>query len=100
MATQLFRNQQRAARVRLGAPLSDIYNMTIPKLVTTEFCGPCKMVKSKLHEMHAQYELVDLLENRELSTRYGIRKVPALVLEDEKRVLFGSDEIIKYFSDL
>lgn len=60
----------------------------VPVLVDfwAAWCGPCKAIAPILDEMAQEYDgkarivKVDVDENRELATQYGIRSIPALMV--------------------
>ncbi len=51
-----------------------------------EWCGPCKMIAPLLDELAAEYTgkikigKVNIDEQQELATKYGIRSIPTLLL--------------------
>ena len=56
---------------------------------SAEWCGPCKMLSSTIEKYYkgdTVIEEVDIDENRELATEYGIRGVPTLILLDDNGV--------------
>lgn len=56
---------------------------------TASWCQPCKMLAKTLENMTTDYpiDVVDIDENQELATQYGIRGVPTLVmLENDAEV--------------
>ena len=66
----------------------DVLKSTIPVLVdfTATWCGPCRMIAPIIEEMATEYAgravigKVDVDENPEISTNYGIRSVPTLMI--------------------
>ncbi len=66
---------------------SEVENATVPVLVDfwSEHCGPCKMLAPVLDEVAAQLgerakiTKVDVMANRELAVKYGVRAVPTLL---------------------
>jgi len=53
------------------------------------WCGPCRTLGPIMESLSGQinYEKIDVDNNQDLSIKYGIRNIPALVLVDEQ----GSD---------
>lgn len=51
-------------------------------LFTTKTCINCNMVKSFLAQSNISYDLIQAEENSELVEKYGIRSVPAMVVEN------------------
>lgn len=53
------------------------------------WCGPCRMQKPILEELEKQYgdrvefKVIDVDENQELASQYGIHAVPTLVIEKD-----------------
>ncbi|MFY1113026.1 MAG: thioredoxin [Methanosarcinaceae archaeon] len=53
------------------------------------WCGPCRMQKPILEELEKQYadkvefKVIDVDENQELATKYGIHAVPTLIIEKD-----------------
>lgn len=47
-------------------------------------CGPCKVMDSNLKEANVSYENINILENDELVSEYGIRAVPTIIKVDDK----------------
>ena len=55
---------------------------------TASWCGPCKSLAANLEWLQSEYPLpniekVDIDENPELATQYGVRGVPTLVMLDD-----------------
>jgi thioredoxin 1 len=57
-----------------------------------EWCGPCKMIAPLLDELADEYEgkvkigKVNIDEQQELATQYGIRAIPTLLLINKGQV--------------
>ena len=51
---------------------------------TATRCQPCKMLAKTIEDVETQIpiEVIDIYENQELATQYGIRGVPTLVMID------------------
>jgi glutaredoxin len=66
-------------------------------LATSEFCGPCKILKTQLDQMGAIYESKDL--SRDAASYFlenNIKSVPTLICPDGTH-LRTSAEILNYF---
>jgi thioredoxin 1 len=67
---------------------SDVLKSEAPVLVDywAEWCGPCKMIAPILDEVSRDYAdklevaKVNVDENQEIATKYGIRGIPTLML--------------------
>lgn len=53
------------------------------------WCGPCRMQKPILEELEKDYadrvefKIIDVDENQELASKYGIHAVPTLIIEKD-----------------
>ena len=67
---------------------SDVLKADVPVLVDywAEWCGPCKMIAPILDEVSRDYvdklnvAKVNVDENQEIASKYGIRGIPTLML--------------------
>jgi thioredoxin 1 len=67
---------------------SDVLNSNIPVLVDywAEWCGPCRMIAPILEELSGDYSgklkiaKLNIDENREITSKYGIRGIPTLMI--------------------
>ncbi len=67
---------------------SDVLKADAPVLVDywAEWCGPCKMIAPILEEVSRDYSdklhiaKVNVDENQEIASKYGIRGIPTLML--------------------
>tara|TARA_B100001248_G_C27179448_1_gene361682 strand:- start:367 stop:612 length:246 start_codon:yes stop_codon:yes gene_type:complete len=64
--------------------------MKTAKYFSASWCGPCKMFKPVVQELIDEghpIEMIDIDENQELALKYSIMSIPALVFEDEGKVV-------------
>ena len=64
------------------------------KIVTTQYCGPCKALKATLKEKNIEVEFVDADEDRDYVLENNVKSVPTLVT-DEGELISGVDEIVE-----
>ena len=78
---------------------NDVLKSSTPVLVDfwAEWCGPCKALAPKLDEIAKEYgdkltvAKVDIDQNKETPTKYGVRGVPTLALFKDGEVI---DQIV------
>ena len=78
---------------------NDVLKSSTPVLVDfwAEWCGPCKALAPKLDEIAKEYgdklrvAKVDIDQNKETPTNFGVRGVPTLVLFKDGQVI---DQIV------
>lgn len=67
-------------------------------LITTSWCGPCKIIKDFLAKNPKDIALVDADENQQYCRENNVRTVPTLIADDKH--LTGAKDIIDYLSTL
>jgi len=71
-------------------------------LASANFCGPCKVLKTKLDANNIVVEIKQMEDNSEFFKLHNIKAVPQLLVfeKDELRdVIRGSEEIFKRLKD-
>ena len=59
--------------------------MRTAKYFTATWCGPCKSFKPVMNEVAGEgysIQFVDVDQNQELASKYGVRSVPTTVIEE------------------
>jgi thioredoxin 1 len=74
---------------------------------TASWCGPCKMLKPILQQLHDQglivWENHDIDENKQLAQDMGIKSVPTLLFYDGDRIAFTAsgfmprEKVLKFY---
>ena len=64
------------------------------KIVTAEWCGPCKLLKREIAEAKIEVEYIDADQNMELCKKLGIKSIPTLITE-KGDIVTSYPEIIK-----
>ncbi len=75
-----------------------------------DWCGPCKMLATQLEQLEdnrydAQIVKINVDENQELSRKYGIMSIPALMLFKDGKLIDNKvgyttkDEIIEWINN-
>lgn len=93
---------------------SEVEQSEVPVLVDfwSEHCGPCKMLSPVLDEVAAQLGTrakiakVDVMANRELAMKFGVRAVPTLLflkggeVKETKVGMMSKDAIVEKLNAL
>ena len=59
--------------------------MKTAKYFTATWCGPCKAFKPVMNEVAGEgysIQFVDVDQNKELASKYGVQSVPTTVIEE------------------
>jgi len=64
------------------------------KIVTAEWCGPCKMLKGEIKNANIEVEYIDADDNMDFCNKLGITSIPTLITS-EKEIIIGYPEILK-----
>ena len=59
--------------------------MKTAKYFTATWCGPCKAFKPVMTEIKNEgysIQMIDVDENKDLSSKYGVRSIPTTVIEE------------------
>ena len=59
--------------------------MKTAKYFTATWCGPCKAFKPIMYEIANEgysIQVIDVDQNQELASKYGVRSIPATVIEE------------------
>jgi thioredoxin 1 len=60
-----------------------------------EWCGPCRMIAPAIEELSKEFEgratvgKVDIEEQNELATRYGIRSIPTILFFKDGKLVYN-----------
>ncbi len=72
-----------------------------PMLFTTKTCPNCKTAKALLDRAGITYQVIDAEENPDLTTAYGVKQAPTLVLPgDPAQLVAGAGPIRRYLSEV
>ncbi|MER0467837.1 glutaredoxin domain-containing protein [Bacillus cabrialesii subsp. cabrialesii] len=69
-------------------------------------CNPCKMVSNYLEQANIQFETVDVTQEPEVASRFGVMGVPVTILlsdlgvEVKRSIGFKPDELDALINDL
>lgn len=66
-------------------------------LASSEFCGPCKMIKKYLAENSISVAVINMEDDQKFFMENGIKTVPVLLSSDGARYA-GVDAILGHFS--
>jgi thioredoxin 1 len=81
---------------------SDIINGDTPVLVdfTAEWCGPCKMMKPVLQQLHEEIGddvriiKVDIDQSPAASAHYNVNSVPTLILFQKGKIMWRQSGVL------
>jgi len=64
------------------------------KIVTAEWCGPCKLLKKEIAEAKIEVEYIDADQNMKFCNKNNIRSIPSLITKDGN-IITSYPEILK-----
>ena len=73
---------------------------------SAEWCGPCKTLAPRMERLSNQinYRKIDVDQNQELSSEFGVRNIPTLILiQDEEAInrlvgLQSEQDILNFYN--
>ena len=57
------------------------------KIITAEWCGPCKLLKKEIAEAKIEVEYINADKNMEFCNKNNIKSIPTLITENGNRLL-------------
>lgn len=64
------------------------------KIVTAEWCGPCKALKAEIKNAKVEVEYIDADDNMDFCNKLGIKSIPTLITS-EKEIITSYPEILE-----
>ena len=68
--------------------------MSKPILATSQYCGPCTLLKEAIQKLDIEIKIHDMLEENAWFIANQIKSVPTLIHENNK--ITGADDILNY----